>query len=144
MNSLDTNVLLYATNQDCPEHERARALVSRALAGEGLWIVADQVWFELYRMLRNPALLGQPLSAKAAAETIQWYQDNSGWLRCAWEPGMMDDLRSLWNRDSFSGRNTFDAVLAVTLKRHGVTKLFTRNKKDFDAFGFFQVEDPID
>ena len=144
MNSLDTNVLLYATNGDCPEHERAHALVSRALAGEGLWIVADQVWFELYRLLRNPAVFGQPLSAKTAAETIQWYQDKSGWLRCAWEPGMTEDLRSLWNRDSFSGRNTFDAVLAVTLKRHGVTKFFTRNTKDFDAFGFFTIEDPID
>ena len=144
MNSLDTNVLLYATNRDCPEHERAHTLISHALVEAGSWIVADQVWFELYRLLRNPAVLGQPLSAKAAAETIQWYQDKSGWLRCAWEPGMMGDLESLWNRDSFSGRNTFDAVLAVTLKGHGVTKLFTRNANDFDAFGFFQVEDPID
>ena len=143
MKSLDTNVLLYATNTDCTEHESAKALVSRALEEKDLWVVADQVWFELYRLLRNPLVLEQPLSADEAAETIRWYHDKSGWMRCAWEPGMMRELSSLWGKTDFAARNTFDAVLAVTLKAHGVTKFFTRNAKDFAGFGFFHVENPL-
>ena len=74
MNSIDTSVLLYAINRDCPEHGAAIGLVRRALAEPSSWIVADQVWFELYRLLRNPSVLSAPLSAADAAETIEWYR----------------------------------------------------------------------
>lgn len=51
MKSLDTNMLLYAINVDCAEHEPARDLVDRALSESDEWIVADQVYFELYGLL---------------------------------------------------------------------------------------------
>ena len=119
MNSIDTSVLLYAINRDCPEHGAAIGLVRRALAEPSSWIVADQVWFELYRLLRNPSVLSAPLSAADAAETIEWYRGRSGWL-------------------------TFDAVLAATLKAHGVRTLYTRNSRDFRTMGLFEVSDPIE
>ena len=39
--------------------------------------------------------------------------------------------------------STFDAVLAVTLKNHGVDAFFTHNVKDFIGFGWFEVIDPL-
>ena len=49
MKSLDTNVLLYALNADCAEHTSARAIVELALNESDQWIIADQVYFELFR-----------------------------------------------------------------------------------------------
>lgn len=144
MNSIDTNILLYAINRDCPEHGAAIGLVRRALAEPSSWIVADQVWFELYRLLRNPSVLGAPLSAADAAETIEWYRGRSGWLTCAWEPDLMPRLSAVWRRSAFSARSTFDAVLAVTLKAHGVRTLYTRNSRDFRTMDLFEVSDPIE
>ena len=143
MRSLDTNVLLYATNSDCREHGAARGLVERALAEPREWIVADQVYFELYRLVRNPAVLESPLSASEAADLVQWYRSRSGWSHCAWEPQMMQSLSSQWRRTEFAARNTFDLVLAVTLHRNGVTEFYTRNETDFSSLNLFRVVDPI-
>jgi len=143
VNSLDTNILLYAVNGDCPEHEVCGRLVEGAVRNAESWIIAEQVWFELYRLLRNPAVLAKPLSASRAFGAVEWYRNKSGWLQCAWEPDMMLDLRTIVEKDDFSGRSTFDAVLAVTLKAHGVKTFYTRNRKDFAAFGYFDVIDPL-
>ena len=70
MKSLDTNILLYSINTDCSEHAICRQLVDKALSEKDSWIVADQVWFELYRLLRNSVVLQNPLTASQAAKTI--------------------------------------------------------------------------
>jgi len=143
MNSLDTNILLYALNSACPEHIPCLSLVDRALSEKNRWIIAEQVWFELYRLLRNKAVLEKPLDAKQAAEAIAWYRNHSSWLHCAWEIDMMEELDKIWSESGFPGRNGFDAVLAVTLKAHGVTTFYTHNTMDFSPFDFFSIIDPI-
>jgi toxin-antitoxin system PIN domain toxin len=144
VNSIDTNVLLYALNEDCPEHGACRALLEDARREPRRWVVAHQVWFELYRLVRNPAVLQKPLDAPRAAAAVNWYRERTGWLSCGFEPDMMGALEAIWSKKGFAGRNTFDAVLAVTLKCHGVKTLYTRNTKDFLPFGFFAVTDPVD
>ena len=144
MKSLDTNILLYAVNEDCREHSVCLDIVKKALKEKNKWLVADQVWFELYRLLRNPVVLEKPLSAQDASSIINWYRESSGWLQCAWDPEMMDELHGLWSLDNFTVRNTFDAVLALTLKNHGVKEFYTRNTKDFKRLGFFKVINPLD
>ncbi len=136
MKSMDTNVLLYAINKDCAEHETCSALVRHALGEAEAWIIADQVWFELYRLLRNPQVLKQPLGAGEAADAVSWYRNKSGWLHCAWDTGMMGQLDGFWKEASFPPRRTFDLVLALTLKTSGVKEFHTRNTKDFDDLGF--------
>jgi toxin-antitoxin system PIN domain toxin len=143
MKSLDTNILLYAINKDCPEHKACSDLIRYALGEPESWIIADQVWFELYRMLRNPAVLSHPLSASDAAASVAWYRNKSGWLHCAWETGMIGQLESIWKDATFPARRSFDLVLALTLKNNRVNQFYTRNTKDFDDFGFFSVMNPL-
>lgn len=143
MKSMDTNVLLYAINKDCPEHQRCASLVRHALEEPETWIIADQVWFELYRLLRSSTVLDAPLSAAEAAVTIAWYRNKSGWLHCAWDTGMMRTLEGFWGRESFPARRSFDLVLAVTLAHSGVKELHTRNTKDFEPYGLFALANPL-
>ncbi len=144
MNSIDTNIFLYAINIDCPEHKKAAQLIQGALEKPEQWIIADQVWFELYRHLRDPSVLSKPLSAERAATAIEWYRQNSGLLSCAWEPDMMHKLLPFWKKETTPPRNSFDLVLAITLVAHGVDTFYTRNTKDFEAFGLFSLKNPID
>ncbi len=143
MQSLDTNILLYAINQDCAEHEACKRLIAEALASPATWTVAEQVWFELYRLLRHPRVLSRPLDAVTAADTIAWYRDRSGWTTCAWTPATMSRLHTLWRSPEFPARRTFSAVLALSLRAHGVTRLYTRNVRDFEDAGFAEVIDPV-
>jgi toxin-antitoxin system PIN domain toxin len=141
--SLDTNILLYAINRDCAEHESCRTLVAEALDAPNDWVIADQLWFELYRLLRHPSVLQRPLDAATAANTVAWYRDKSGWQQCAWSPAQMPRLHAQWAQQDFPARRTFDAVLALTLRSNGVTRFYTRNVRDFAGAGFAAVVDPV-
>ena len=77
MISFDTNILFYASIEDCAEYDRSKEAVRAALLRPQDCIIADQVYFELYRFLRNPAVLRYPLDAPRAADLVRWYRDRS-------------------------------------------------------------------
>ena len=144
MKSIDTNILLYAINSDCPEHEKAKHFIRDALSEPGGWVVAEQVWFELYRLLRNPSVLRNPLGARQATDAVSWYRGKSGWLSCAWEPEMMERLLPFWRDESIPAGKSFDLILAISLSSHGVDTLYTRNTEDFAPLGLLGLHNPID
>jgi len=143
LKSLDTNVLYYATNTACPEHERARALLERVAHEPLQWILADQVLFEYYRLVRNPVVLAKPLAASEAAERLHFFRDELGCRHCAYDRGCWEEAISGLSELSFPARRTFDLILAVTLHRNSVDTFFTRNVSDFESFGWFQVINPL-
>ena len=109
-----------------------------------MWCLADQTLFELYRLLRNAAVLQRPLSGSEASDLLLYYREKTGWYRCAWELPFMNELVPFIGRNDFPPRRFFDVVLAITLKRNGVKLFFTRNVKDFEGLDFFEVVNPID
>jgi predicted nucleic acid-binding protein len=143
VNSLDTNILYFATNSSCPEHSLARALVEQAARDPLAWTVADQVLFEYYQLVRNPAVLQKPLSSVEAGRRLRFFRDEIGWRHCAYDRACWKDAIDGLSDPSFPARRTFDLVLSVTLRRNGVDTLYTRNASDFAAFGWFTVVDPL-
>jgi predicted nucleic acid-binding protein len=132
MKSLDTNILLYAANEDCPEHPAALRLLDEALASPHEWILADQVLFEMYVGLRHPQVFAKPLSAGAALERVAFLREKSGFSFCCHQLPAWPAIRAGLALPSFPRRRTYDHVLAVTLKSHGVTEFYTRNVADFE------------
>jgi len=144
MNSLDTNILLYASNTSCPEHAAARPVVDQLLAKPGDWVIADQVLLELYRALRNPKVLARPRSAGEAARLINFYREEAGCAHVGYEEGVWKLLFPLLEKTGFPAARTFDAQLAATLRHHGVTRFYTRNTKDFSGYGIRDIVNPVD
>ena len=144
MKSLDTNILVYASNEDAPEYKKARKIVEILLGNADEWILADQVLIESYRALRNPAVVERPLSAKDAWALVNFYREEAGCRRCCFELEMWQVLEQHLKSNRFEARLTFDAVLAVTLISNSVDLFYTRNTKDFVYFGFHTVINPID
>jgi uncharacterized protein len=144
VNSGDTNLLLYAMNRGCAEHAAAKAWLDAALASPREWIFADQVLFELYRLLRHPKVMAKPLSAKAAVAQIEWFREETGFLHCGYEVARWGGvLAALQAQENRSGLLVHDAVLAETLRAQGVTRFYTRNADDFVDFEFFEVVNPL-
>ena len=52
LSSLDTNLLLYAANEDAAEHVVCKAFLQKVIGDPSGWIIADQVYLELYRAIR--------------------------------------------------------------------------------------------
>ncbi len=144
MNSLDTGILLYGTNRDCSEHEAARTIIDLALSDPKDWIVPDQVYFELYRLVRSGAVLQKPLSPEEATTLIAWYRNKTGWGRCSWDTRLFDRALPFLTESERGGAFVFDVTLAVVLRDAGVDRFYTRNTRDITGFGWFEVVNPID
>lgn len=144
MKSLDTNILLYAADEDCPEHEQAISLLNAALSKPDDWILADQVLFELYAGLRHPGVFARPLSAAEATRRVAFLREESGFSLCCHELRSWPAIRAGLAGSAFPRRRTYDLVLAVTLRSNGVTEFYTRNTADFRNAGFRATINPID
>ena len=137
--SIDTNLLVYAQNSRCTQHEAARAFVTHCRDRE--IVICELVLVELYLVLRSAAIVARPLGATEAAEICTRYRANPCWRLVECAP-VMD---AVWQRAGSSGfarRNIIDARLALTLRHHGVTEFATANTRHFDGFGFSRVWNP--
>ena len=143
MKSFDTNILIYASDEDCAEFARAHALVEEALKSPLEWILADQVLFEFYKALRNPRVFRNPLGAGEAMERVRFLREEAGFAHCAYETHFFSEAVDILAAESFPYQRTHDCILSVTLRNAGVKILLTRNVKDFAGAGF-EVVNPID
>jgi uncharacterized protein len=66
MKLVDTNVLLYAVNEDAPHHDAARGWLDRALAGTETIGFATIVVLAFLRLSTNPALFQRALTIEEA------------------------------------------------------------------------------
>jgi predicted nucleic acid-binding protein len=145
MNSIDTNILIYAVNSGCTEHESAKKIYQSMLNNPSTWIVSDQVLFEFYRGLRHPKVLARPLNHQQAIQQLIFLREESGVLHCAYETSFWESVKK-YEHDAYDLKpvHIFDRVLAITLLQNGVTTLYTRNTKDFVNFDFEKIINPID
>jgi toxin-antitoxin system PIN domain toxin len=144
MNSLDTNILVYAVNQGCDEHEKALRIYQSMLVSPAEWMVADQVLFEFYRALRNPRILERPLDHSTALQQIRFLREESGVLHCGYDSRFWEKIIVPMAGSAHGSSHIFDRILAITLLSNGVTTFHTRNTRDFAEFSFKKIVNPID
>jgi toxin-antitoxin system PIN domain toxin len=141
MLSIDTNILLYAYNQDCDEYDAASAFLVECSHRSDV-AICELVLVELHPLLRNPAVLQRPLDAPTAAEVCQAYRRNPRWALIENAP-VMDRVWTFAGQPGVARRRLFDARLGFTLRHHGIREFATRNINDFDGIGFERVWDPV-
>ena len=145
MTSFDANILLYGFSRASPCHEAARAFLEDLTPHDDV-AVSELVLVEFYTLLRNPAVLARPLQAAAAVEVVQEYRRHPRWMLLGFDPdspALHGELWPLAARRGFARRRIYDARLALTLRRQGVTEFATANLKDFRSFGFDRVWNPV-
>ena len=142
MTSCDTNILVYAYNEDAPEHPRARSFLLDHLKDSD-FAISEFALVEFYNLLRNPRIFPRALSSSAAVDLVQELRHNVYWRRI---DGGTDVSEKVWRvagtRD-FPRRAVFDARIAYSLASEGVTRFATRNVGDFARFDVFETFDPI-
>jgi toxin-antitoxin system PIN domain toxin len=144
--SFDANLLLYAFSAASPFHDAARGFLEELTPRDDV-AVSELVLTEFYTLLRNPAVLVRPLSPAAAVEAVQSYRHHPRWMLLGFDPDSVtlhDELWTLAAKTSFSRRRIYDARLALSLRRQGVTDFATANAKDFGDFGFARVWNPVE
>ena len=146
MTSFDTNLLLYSLNQDCSEYNDARAFFAALPTAPGTVAICELVLVELYVLLRNPAVLKNPLDPPDAVSMLQAFRQHPSWTLIDYPGDNSTVMEEVWRfaaKPNIGRRIVFDARLALTLRHHGVTEFATRNQTLFSGFGFTRVWDPL-
>jgi toxin-antitoxin system PIN domain toxin len=140
--SIDLNLLLYAVDEDSPQHAKSKSFLKTILMSEEICVLTWKTVYGFLRIATHPGIFRNPLTTVDAVENIQSLLDH---IRV--EPiGCNQDSWLIFVRLTqefpIKGNLIADAVVAATLETHGVKKLYTRDR-DFRKFIFLKPIDPL-
>jgi len=138
--AVDTNLLFPALERSHADHAAARSFLEESPAELAL---SELVLMELYVLVRNPAIARRPLGPEAAVDLVESLRTNPRFRLLDAPEGVMAEVWAKAAAPGFGRRRVFDARLAVSLLRQGVTDLATRNVRDFQGLGLGRVFDPL-
>lgn len=140
---VDTNVLVYAANRDCPEHATARQAVERWLAGNTPWAITWGVVYEFLRIVTHPRVFREPLRAQEALSFLDPILASDVVSVLVPTPRHEALLRETVDTFGAPSGNIFhDLHTAVLMREHGVAEIMTADV-DFRKFPFLTVTDPV-
>jgi toxin-antitoxin system PIN domain toxin len=137
--TIDTNVLVYASNEDDSAHSEARQLLERLAEGPDLLYLFWPTLLGYVRLVTHPGILAHPLSPVTAVENV------SALLRLPHvrAPGESDGFWDLYRAtagDRLRGNDVPDGHLATLMRQYGVKMIYTRDR----GFRRFDGIDPVD
>lgn len=135
---IDTNVLVYAHNQDSPFHRKCLALITAAIAGQFRGVLAQQNLLEFYSIITDKKRVFKPLPAIKAQEILEDY------LKLPLEVIYPNEktiriLLMLCQQFKIKNGQVFDAYLVATMLSNQVKQIVTVNTKDFRMFSGITV-----
>ena len=140
--TVDTNVLVYASHTASPFHDRARALVEHLVGGPSLAYVLWPTVLGYLRIVTHPAILGTPLSADEAMSNVEAVLAPSH-VRVA---GEGDDFWTSFRRVAADvkprGNLVPDAHLVALMREHGVSTIWSHDR-DLRKYSGITVKDPF-
>lgn len=138
--TVDANVLVYAVNEDAPEHEAALALVERLATGPDLVYLFWPTVMGFLRISTHPGILPAPLTPADAMSAIDGLLALPHVRSAAEEPGFWARYQELG--ELARGNLVPDAHLAALMRQHGVRMIYTRDR-GFRRFDGIDVVDPV-
>lgn len=141
--TIDTNILVYATHSASPNHDRARALIEHLMAGPAIVYVLWPALLGYLRIVTHPAVLQAPLSSRDAVANVESLLAPAH-VRVA---GEGDDFWGAFQRVAAAvqprGKLVPDTHLVALMAEHGLSTIWTHDR-DFRKFPGITVKDPFD
>jgi toxin-antitoxin system PIN domain toxin len=139
--TVDTNVLVYATNTSAPEYVPCRALLSRLVDGPALTTLFWPVLIGFLRIATHPAIFRNPLSAETAESAIDQLLLTPSIRVVGEDDRFWQNYRGLAASRRPAGNLVPDAAIVAMMAAHGVRTIYTRDRY-FRQFDDIQVIDP--
>lgn len=140
--SIDVNILLYASDQSSPLHQRAVSFLNKCATDRQVFCLAWQTLMAYLRMATHPAIFDRPMSQDEASANVDALLALPHCRVINEEESFWDDYREITAEVPTRGNLVPDAHLASVLRSHGVANLYTHDR-DFRKFDFLTVHDPL-
>lgn len=140
--TVDANLLLYASDEASPFHDRARSLLDELAAGPALVHLFWPTVMAFLRLSTHPAVFERPLSPEAATANVESLLR----LPHVQTPGEQDRFwaayRSVADDADARGNLVSDAHLVALMVQNGVGTIWTHDR-DYRRFSGIEVRDPF-
>ena len=139
--TVDTNVLLYASNADDPLHRDARELIDRLARGPELLYLFWPTIMGYLRIATHPAIFPNPVAPERAMAAISSLLERPTVRTEAEGRGFWEAYGAVASRDT-RGNHVPDAHVAALMTAHGVAVIYTRDR-DFRRYDGVEARDPF-
>lgn len=140
---VDTNVLVYAADQDAAEHSTCRRLLEEWRAQSGAWYTTWGICYEFLRVTTHPRVMARPWNGTEAWSFLAavFASPGLGLLRPTGRHRqilgeLVEELPDL------RGNLMHDLHTAALMREHGIKTVYTRDT-DFHRFPFLEPVDPL-
>lgn len=140
---VDTNVLIYAADQDSEFHAACRKHLEDWRRQPAPWFLTWGICYEFLRVSTHPRVFRNPWSATAAQRFVDALLASPGMTLLTATRQHAAVLRhTLEELSDLKGNQMHDLHIAVLMREHGVSRIVTRDT-DFHRFPFLTVVDPL-
>lgn len=140
---VDTNVLLYAADQDSEFHSRCRRLIDGLRQQPAPVFLTWSICYEFLRVSTHAKVFRMPWAPADAWRFIDALLGAPGFsLLRPTERHAAVLAQTLLELPDLRGNLMHDLHTAVLMREHGVSRIYTRDA-DFHRFPFLSVVDPL-
>ena len=137
--TIDTNVLLYASNTDATQHARAAELIAGILTGPELTTILWPVLHSYLRIATHSGIFVNPLTIDQANSAVEALLASSAVNVVGAGDRFWQCYTSLGGA---RGNDVPDAVIVALMIEYGVTTILT-NDRDFRRYPEVRVRNPF-
>lgn len=140
---VDTNVLVYAADQDSPFYGACRDWLELQRVRADAWYTTWGILYEFLRVTTHPRVMRRPWDASAAWDFVQALLTSPG-LGVLVPTQRHSDVAAqvITELPHLAGNLFHDAHTAILMREHGIRRVCTRDT-DFHRFPFLEVIDPL-
>ena len=140
--TVDSHVLIYATDESSPFHGQALGLLNELSTGPPTFYVFWPVVLRYVRLVTDPALFEHPLAEDKATENVGRLLDRPSVVAVGFEDGFWDAFPraaiDVYMRADFVAHG----YLVALMREHGVPTIWSRDR-EFRHFQGITVKDPL-
>lgn len=140
--SIDTNVLLCASDESSPRYRAARRFLESRADDPDLFCLAWPTLISYQRIATHPRIFARPLTPQEGLDNIEALAGLPRVRLLVEEDGFLEVYRQVTTAFAVRGNLVPDAHLAALLRQHGVRILYTIDA-DFRKFSFLELRDPL-
>ncbi len=143
MQVFDTNVLVYAVDQESDFHSPCVKFIEESRRDPVPSFITWSICYEFFRVSTHPRVLKSPLNAQQAWRFLQALLDSPGFaILTPTERHASVLSQTLSELPEFRGNIAHDLHTAVVMRENGLSRICTLDA-EFHRFPFLSVMDPI-
>jgi toxin-antitoxin system PIN domain toxin len=140
---VDTNVLVYAADQDSPFHAACRAWLEDLRTRADAWYTTWPILYEFLRVATHIRVMRHPWSISDAWQFVKVLIASPGLDVLGPSQRHAEIAEQVFTElPHLTGNLLHDAHTAILMREHGLRRICTRDT-DFHRFPFLEVIDPV-